>query len=406
MNRAAGRIATACAVFVAALLAGSASAKSSAFVPRDPQPQKLPLENIRLPKGFEISLVSDRVPGAREMAIGDQGTIFVGSRGTGNVYALSDRDKNGEAETVKVLLSNLDSPNGVGFRNGALYVAEIHRITRYDEIEKKLDQPPKAVVVRDDLPTDEWHGWKFIAFGPDGWLYVPVGAPCNVCEQKDERFASILRTKDGSPWEVFAKGIRNTVGFDWHPRTGELWFTDNGRDELGDDIPPDELNRAPRAGLHFGFPYCHGTGIADPEFGRKRKCSEFVAPAKDLDAHVAALGMTFYDGTKFPPEYRDNIFIAEHGSWNRSRANGYRVMRVRVENDKAVSYEVFADGWLDSSGKEAWGRPVHALTTPEGDLLVSDDRAGAIYRIRYRGSPSLGKGHDESLFEIGAAAVE
>jgi glucose/arabinose dehydrogenase len=375
-------------------------------VPRDPQPQKLPLEQIRLPEGFEITLVSDRVPGARELAIGDQGTIFAGTRGSGDVYALRDADQNGEAEIVKVLFSNLNSPNGVAFRDGALYVAEIHRITRYDDIEKKLDQPPAAVVVRDDLPRDEWHGWKFIAFGPDGWLYVPVGAPCNVCERKDERYAAILRTKPGSPWEVFAKGIRNTVGFDWHPRTGELWFTDNGRDELGDDLPPDELNRAPRANLHFGFPYCHGTGISDPEFGRKKKCGDFVAPAKDLGPHVAALGMTFYDGTKFPAEYRDNIFIAEHGSWNRSRALGYRVMRVRLEKDQAVSYEVFAQGWLGQDGKEAWGRPVHVLTTPEGDLLLSDDRAGAIYRIRYRGSPSLGKGHDESLLKVGTAVGE
>ena len=376
-------------------------------MPRDPQPKTLPLEQIRLPEGFEIMLVSDRVPGAREMTIGDQGTIFVGTRGSGDVYALRDQDGNGAAETAKVLLSNLNSPNGVAFRDGALYVAEIHRITRYDDIEKKLDQPPPAVVFRDDLPRDEWHGWKFIAFGPDGWLYVPVGAPCNVCERKDtERYASILRTKAGSKWEVFARGVRNTVGFDWHPRTGELWFTDNGRDELGDDLPSRRAqSRAPR-GLHFGFPYCHGTGIADPEFGRKRKCSEFVPPAKDLGAHVAALGMTFYDGSKFPAEYRDNIFIAEHGSWNRSRANGYRVMRVRVEDNQAVSYEVFAEGWLGAEGKEAWGRPVHVLTTPEGDLLVSDDRAGAIYRIRYRGSPSLGKRHDEALLEIGAAVAE
>jgi glucose/arabinose dehydrogenase len=192
---------------------------------------------------------------------------------------------------------------------------------------------------------------------------------------------------DGSSLEVFAHGVRNTVGFDWHPTTKELWFTDNGRDELGDDRPPDELNHAPRAGLHFGFPYCHGGAIADPEFGGERKCKEFVAPARELGAHVAALGMSFYRGSAFPEEHRPYVYIPEHGSWNRSRASGYRIARCRIEGNRAVSYETFAEGWLRPDGKEAWGRPVHVLETPEGDLLVSDDRAGAIYRIRFT-SPS------------------
>ncbi len=322
------------------------------------------------------------------MTIGAQGTIFVGTRGQGNVYAVRDADGDGRFESVQTILSGMNSPNGVAFKDGALYVAEISRVTRYDAIESNLSKPPEAVVVRDDLPEDGWHGWKFIAFGPDGRLYVPVGAPCNACERDDPRYASILRMNaDGSDLEVFAKGVRNTVGFDWHPETKELWFTDNGRDELGDDRPPDELNRAPRAGMHFGFPYCHGASIADPEFGRGHPCSEFVPPARELGAHVAALGMSFYRGRAFPEEHRPYAYIPEHGSWNRSRANGYRISRVRIEKNEAVSYETFAEGWLRPGGKEAWGRPVHVLETPAGDLLVSDDRAGAIYRIRFT-SPS------------------
>lgn len=385
MNRAALALAGFLAASVA-LAPEDSYADSNTFVPSDPNPVLLPVGVLKVPPGFQISLVTSRVPFAREMAIGDRGTIFVGSRASGTVYAVRDENGDGIGERVFPLLKGLHSPNGVAFRAGSLYVAEISRITRYDDIESHLEKPPAPVVVRDDFPTDEWHGWKFIAFGPDDHLYVPVGAPCNSCERKDPRFASILRMKpDGSALEVFAKGVRNTVGFDWDPADGVLWFTDNGRDELGDDLPPDELNRAPKAGMHFGFPYCHGGDIADPQLGRGRPCSDFSAPARKLDAHVAALGMTFYSGVAFPPEYRGDIYIPEHGSWNRSSANGYRVMRVSVENGRAVSYEVFADGWLRTDGKEAWGRPVHVLETPNGELLISDDRAGAIYRIRWAG---------------------
>jgi glucose/arabinose dehydrogenase len=283
-------------------------------------------------------------------------------------------------------------PSGVAFRDGALYVAEISRVLRYDRIAEHLDAPPKPAVVTESLPSDRHHGWKFIAFGPDGRLYVPVGAPCNICARDDPKYASILRMNaDGSGLEVFASGIRNTVGFDWHPATKELWFTDNGRDSLGDDRPPDELNRAPRSGLHFGFPYCHGGDIADPEFGAKRPCSEFVPPAKNLGPHVAAIGMRFYTGTMFPERYRNQIFIAEHGSWNRSTPLGYRVMLVRVERTTASSYDVFAEGWLKGIARQrgeatigdAWGRPADVLVMPDGALLVSDDEAGAIYRISY-----------------------
>jgi glucose/arabinose dehydrogenase len=239
-------------------------------------------------------------------------------------------------------------------------------------------------VVNDGFPRETHHGWKFIAFGPDGRLYVPVGAPCNVCEREDPRFASIQRMRpDGTGQETFARGVRNTVGFDWDPSTKELWFTDNGRDWLGDDLPPDELNHAPGKGLHFGFPYRHGKEIPDPEFGKKKIREEFVPPAWELGPHVAALGMRFYTGTMFPDKYRGHIFIAEHGSWNRSTPIGYRVTLVRVESGRATGYEVFAEGWL-SEGR-AWGRPVDLLVMPDGALLVSDDKAGAIYRISYEG---------------------
>jgi glucose/arabinose dehydrogenase len=277
-------------------------------------------------------------------------------------------------------------PNGVAMRDGSLYVAEVQRVIRFDNIEENLKSPPKPLVVNDSFPTEEAHGWKYIAFGPDGWLYVPVGAPCNVCESDDERFSSIMRMRpDGSGLEVFSRGVRNTVGFDWHPETKELWFTNNGRDWMGDDLPPDTLHHAPAPGLHFGFPYCHAGRISDPEFGRKRRCEEFAKPALDLGPHVAALGMKFYTGRMFPKAYENQVFIAEHGSWNRSTPIGYRVMLVRLQENRAVSYEVFAQGWLQ--GRTAWGRPVDVLVMPDGALLVSDDRAGAIYRIVYEAKP-------------------
>ena len=344
--------------------------------------QRLPLERIRLPPGFTIELFA-RVPNARAMAIGKQ-TLFVGSRSSGKVHALRLRGEGASlaVERVSVVAENLHMPTGVAFRDGSLYVAEVSRILRFDGIEAKLDAPPAPVTVTDKLPTETHHGWKFIAFGPDGDLYVPVGGPCNVCERDPDRYALIQRmAPDGSRSEVFARGVRNSVGFDWHPETKELWFTDNGRDMLGDDLPADELNHAPRAGMHFGFPYCHQGDTPDPEYGGKRKCAEFTPPARKLGPHVAALGMRFYRGEQFPPAYRNQIFIAEHGSWNRSKKIGYRVSIVRLEGGRAVSYQAFAEGWLQ--GESAWGRPADVLELPDGSLLVSDDHAGAIYRIRY-----------------------
>src|SRR5215212_305794 len=340
--------------------------------------EKLPLGEIRLPPGFTIEVYADNVPNARQMALSPNGVLYVGSRSEGKVYAVKDRK-------VHTIASGLTMPSGLAFRDGSLYVAAVSRVLRYDGIDGKLQNPPKPVVVSDDFPKEKHHGWKFIAFGPDGWLYVPVGAPCNVCNEEKERpiFATITRMKpDGSGREIFASGIRNTVGFDWHPQTKELWFTENGRDRMGDDVPPDGLDRAPRAGLHFGFPYCHAGAIPDPEFGRKRSCSEFVPPVQRLAPHTAALGMRFYTGEMFPAEYRNQVFIAEHGSWNRSTPIGYRISLVQLENGRGVSYRTFAEGWLQNH--KAWGRPVDILVAPDGALLVSDDEAGAIYRIVYK----------------------
>lgn len=343
---------------------------------------EISLEKIVLPPGFAINIFARNVPGARSMALGEKGTLFVGTRKAGKVYAISDTDGDNRADEVITIASGLNMPNGVAFRKGALYVACLNRVIRFDNIEPRLKNPPAFKVLYDQLPRDRHHGWKFIRFGPDGYLYVPVGAPCNVCERDDERYASILRMgPDGHGVEVFAAGIRNTVGFDWHPETGELWFTDNGRDWLGDDLPPDELNRAPVRGLHFGFPYCHGGDIPDPKFGKKRRCEEFVAPEIKLGPHVASLGMRFYTGRMFPKKYRQQIFIAEHGSWNRSVPIGYRISLVELDGSKAVRYSVFAEGWLQ--GSRPFGRPVDVLVMADGSLLISDDLAGVIYRISY-----------------------
>jgi glucose/arabinose dehydrogenase len=345
------------------------------------QAKDIHLAEIKLPPGFAIEIFARNVPGARALALGAKGTVFVGTRDEGKVYAI--RHAGSPQAEVITLAKGLNMPNGVAFRDGALYVAEISRVIRFDDIEDHLNNPPKPVLVNGSFPHEKHHGWKFIRFGPDGRLYVPVGAPCNVCDSKDPRFASIMRmAADGKGLEIFARGVRNTVGFDWHPTSHQLWFTDNGRDQLGDDTPPDELNRAAAPGLHFGFPYWHGREIPDPEFSGKMKRGGFVPPEIELPAHVASLGMRFYTGAMFPDEYHNQIFIAEHGSWNRSVPTGYRVSLVRLQGDKAVSYQVFAEGWL--SGGDAWGRPVDLQVMPDGSLLISDDRAGAIYRISYR----------------------
>lgn len=340
------------------------------------------LDLVKLPPGYKIDLFAADIPGARSMVMGPGGVLFVGTRKEGKIYAVVDRNGDYRADEVITLGSGLNMPNGVAFRDGSLYVAEVNRILRYDQIVAHLHSPPKPVIINDSFPRDKHHGWKYVAFGPDGLLYVPVGAPCNVCASADRRYATIMRMQpDGSQLEIFVHGVRNTVGFDWHPSTRELWFTNNGRDWMGDDLPPDTLHHAPVKGFHFGFPYCHGGDIPDPEYGSKRSCAEFSPPVLKLGPHVAPLGMKFYTGAMFPSRYHNQIFIAEHGSWNRSVPIGYRITLAVFEGNKPVRYEVFAEGWLQQG--KAWGRPVDVLVLQDGSLLVSDDRAGAIYRITY-----------------------
>lgn len=346
---------------------------------------ELDLNKIRLPEGFTIELYAEGVENARSLERSPNGTVFVGTRGEGKVYALRDEDGDNRADRIYTIAEDLKSPNGVAFRDGDLYVAEISRILKLENIEDHLSDPPEPVVVNDGYPEETHHGWKYIAFGPDGKLYVPVGAPCNICLSEDPVFASLTRMDpDGGNVEVVHRGIRNTVGFAWHPDTGELWFTDNGRDWMGDNQPPDELNRASRDDMHFGYPYCHGGDLPDPEFGEERSCSEFTPPVRKLGPHVAALGLEFYTGEQFPETYQGQIFIAEHGSWNRSEKIGYRIMLVTLEGNTATSYKPFAEGWLDEEADDVWGRPVDLELLPDGSMLVSDDFADAVYRISYR----------------------
>ncbi|MFB4203309.1 sorbosone dehydrogenase family protein [Arhodomonas sp. KWT2] len=340
------------------------------------------LARLDLPEGFTAGVYSADVPGARSLALGAQGTVFVGSRGAGNVYALRDTDGDGRTDHRHLLIEGSpDSPNGVAFLDGDLYVAFTDRIARLPAIESRLDDPPAPQTVA-RLPRYDHHGWRYLAAGPDGALYVGLGAPCNVCE----RYGEIWRVDpDNGKHTVIARGVRNTVGFDWSPQTGTLWFTDNGRDMLGDNRPPDELNRLTGERTHFGFPYCHGGDIPDPEYGSPDACARYVPPVQRLGPHVAALGMRFYDGDAFPADYRGDILIAEHGSWNRSERIGYRLMRVDPEAALAGTgdaYRPFVTGWLTDSG-EIWGRPVDVLVLPSGALLVSDDYRGAVYHIDY-----------------------
>ncbi len=344
---------------------------------------ELPLDKITLPPGFKMEIFAE-VDNARSLAISPTGIIYVGNRNGDKVYAVQDTDGDFKADKRWVIASGLNSPNGVAFKDGDLYVAEISRIIKFTGIEEKLNDPGQPVVVTEDYPTETHHGWKYIAFGPDGKLYVPVGAPCNVCERKEEIFASITRiNSDGTGRETFARGVRNTVGFTWHPETKDLWFTDNGRDMMGDNVPNCELNYAPKIGMHFGFPYCHEGFVKDPEFGNKRSCKDFVPPVEKLGPHVAPLGLKFYTGNMFPETYKNQIFVARHGSWNRAKKNGYDISLVKIQNNKSGGRETFASGWLDEASQKAWGRPVDVLLLQDGSMLVSDDTANVIYRISY-----------------------
>ncbi len=343
--------------------------------------EKYQLNKIKLPEGFNISVYAE-VPNARSMALSPAGVLYVGNRSEDKVYAVVDADKNGRADKVYTIASGLNSPNGVAFKDGDLYIATISTILKLPNIEADLAKAPAPVMLYDKLPTEKHHGWKFIAFGPDGKLYIPVGAPCNICKSDNPVFASITRINaDGTGFEIFANGVRNSVGFSWHPETKALWFTENGRDMMGNDMPSDELNIAPTAGLHFGYPFCHQGDTPDPEFGVGKKCSDYVAPIQNLGAHVAALGMRFYTGNMFGDAYRNQVFIAEHGSWNRTEPVGYNVTLVNADaNGKVSGKSIFAEGWLQPDGK-VLGRPVDVAVMADGSLLISDDYAGVIYRV-------------------------
>ena len=333
------------------------------------------IPDIKLPDGFHISVLTSETPGARSMALGNN-TLFVSTRREGKIYAVTnylDQPK------VTVIVDNLYMPNGIAFKNGDLYVAEIHRLLKFENIESNIDDA-KYTIISDEFPTDQHHGWRYITFGPDEKLYIPIGSPCNYCDEPD--YGVITRVnKDGSNKTIVARGMRNTVGITFHPKTNELWFTDNGRDMLGDDIPPGELNRVSYNGEHFGFPFCHGKNIKDPILGNLGSCEESTGPVQELDAHVAPLGLKFYTGSQFPNEYKNQIFIPEHGSWNRTKKSGYRITVVKLDGNNAISYETFADGWMKD--ETTMGRPVDIAITNDGSMLVSDDHNGVIYRITY-----------------------
>ena len=352
------------------------------------------LKKISLPDGFKIDVYASGVENARSMTISPSGTVFVGNRKADNVFALIDSDKDGKVDKKYLITDKLTNmPNGVVFHNGNLYVAEVNKIWLFEDVEKNLQKidavgyyPEEPILISDKFPSDKHHGWKYISIGPDNKLYVPVGAPCNICESKDEIYSTITRMDlDGKNQEIYARGVRNTVGFTWHPETGEMWFTDNGRDMLGDNYPPCELNRVQVPNKHYGYPYCHGGDISDPEFGSKYPCDDFVKPVQNLGPHVAPLGLKFYDGNMFPDEYKGDIFIAEHGSWNRTKKIGYRISRVKIENNKSLGYEPFIYGWLEKDKNDAWGRPVDIVFLEDGSMLISDDYANVIYRVTYEG---------------------
>lgn len=353
---------------------------------------ELKTDQLRLPPGFSIEVLVDDVPNARQLALSEDGTLFVGTRRAGVVYAV--RNALSTPGPARQIATDLTMPSGVAVRDGALYVGAVNRILRYDAIDSWLTEHaddsalPSPVMVTDSLPDKGHHGWKYLKFSPDGTLFVPVGAPCNICLSPDPRFAALL-TMDlaTGATSLYAEGIRNTVGFAWHPETGELWFTDNGRDMLGDDVPEEEINVATAAGQHFGYPFEHAGYLPDPEFGPQRKAQlgdrPLHKPRVKIQAHSAALGIAFYSGEGFPEQFSNALFVAEHGSWNRTSKVGYRVSVVRDTGNDTPVYEPFIEGWLD--GEDNWGRPNDVLVTPTGDLLISDDQAGVVYRVVYAG---------------------
>jgi len=345
----------------------------------------LNINRLKMPEGFKIDVYADSIENARSMCLSPSGTLFVGTRSKGNVYAIVDTNKDGRGDKKYTLLTEGNMPNGVAMKDGDLYVAEVNRILRFKDIENHLDNPGDPEVVYDKYPTETHHGWKYIAFGPDGRLYVPVGAPCNICKSEETIFASITSMNpDGTDMRTEHEGIRNTVGFDWHPTTGELWFTDNGRDWMGDEEPECEVNNATAKNQHFGFPYCHQGDKLDPEFGGGKSCEDYVPPVVKMGPHTAPLGMEFYNKTNFPSEYQNDAFVARHGSWNRKEKIGYDIVRVHQKPDGSYERLPFMSGWLSDDKSEVWGRPVDIEIMPDGSMLISDDYADAIYRVHYQ----------------------
>jgi glucose/arabinose dehydrogenase len=345
-------------------------------------PSEIPVDKLRVPKGFQVELWAHGMPGVRMMTRGSQGTIWAGTRIIGRVYEIKDK---GGQRTHRVLAEKLTQPNGVAFQGGNLYVMAINRVFRYDGIEDNPNVKPVELTAQFKLPPEAHHNWKFIAFGPDSRLYVQIGAPCNICEPTEE-YAQIRRyVADGSNMEVVARGVRNTVGFDFHPQTGELWFTDNGRDWQAENGPDDELNRLSKPGQFFGFPYCHANGIPDIDIKKKDPCKGVTLPVALMGPHAGALGMRFYSGTMFPKEYQNSIFVARRGSWNRSQLFGFDVANVRANADgKNAKVTPFMTGFMDPKANAFWGRPVDVLQLPDGSMLVSDEQNGAIYRVSYK----------------------
>ena len=342
------------------------------------------LKQLSLPAGFSISIYADKVPNARSLALAENGVVFVGTGKEGKVYAVADANNDGVAEQSYVIAKDLLMPNGVAYKNGSLYVAAVNRILRFDAITEHLDNPPAPVVVTDKFPDDKHHGWKYLRFGSDNKLYTAVGAPCNICEPDKDIYTSLVRLNpDGSDIEILARGIRNTVGFDWQPETNALFFNDNGRDYLGENEPADELNHWTTKGEHFGYPYCHAGDTLDPDFGANKKCADYIPPVWKYKAHIAPLGMRFYTGKQFPAEYKNQLFVAQHGSWNRTEPQGYQIALIKFKDGKPVAEQSFIHGWLTDKG-EVLGRPVDILTLPDGSLLISDDKLGVIYKVTYK----------------------
>jgi glucose/arabinose dehydrogenase len=342
---------------------------------------EIPVDKIKVPKGFKVEVWAHGMPGVRMMARGSKGTIWAGTRSIGRVYEIKD---NGKERTHRILAQKLTQPNGVAFQGGNLYVMAINRVFRYDGIEDNPGVKPVEMTDAFKLPPQVHHNWKFIAFGPDSRLYVQVGSPCNICEPDAEHGQIRRYVADGSNMEIVARGVRNTVGFDFHPKTGELWFTDNGRDWQGEDGPQDELNRVSKMGEFFGFPYCHAQGIPDMDFPKKDACKGVTRPVALMGPHAAALGMRFYKGDMFPKEYKESIFVARHGSWNKSQLFGFDVANVKAgANGKNAKVTPFMTGFKDDKENKFWGRPTDVMQLPDGSLLVSDEQVGAIYRVSY-----------------------